>query len=240
MKNRILCAFVALTLALAPAWPASAQNGGYTRRVVTLHDYSSGTETFCALSTSDSQGPGPVAAAASNTVTGSNTFANVAAGDELLLTQGSNSYLVGVEARASASSITAAYRDPSSLASATLTLTAAQFRQRTLTCGTGANSGAFSVGYGPVTIHLTVFRMAATGILWRIQCRTSPDVGWNQIYPVLTPPTTAASYITTTSAAVGGYTVSTIDPWAECRVGITVDTDAGIQAISITASGRTM
>lgn len=238
MRSRILCAALALIVALPPL-PARAQNGGYTQRVITLWDASSATETFCALAPGKgSQGPGPVAAATSNTVTGTNTFANVAAGDELLISQGSNSYVVGVEARASASSITAAYRDPSSLASTTLTLTAAQFQHRALACGTGANSGAFSTGYGPVTIQVTVFRMAATGILWRIQCRTSPSAGWNQVYPELTAPDTTPSYITVTSAAVGGYTVSVTSPFESCRVGFTVDTDAGIQAISVTSSGR--
>lgn len=237
MKN--LVRFVlTLLVALGPVPILKAQNGGYARRVITLWDASSGTETFCALATNPVQGPGPIAAAASNTVTGSSTFANVAAGDELMISEGSNNYTVGVEARASASSITAAYRDPSSLASAALTLTAAQFQYRKLVCGTGADAGAFSVGYGPVTINVTVFRMAATGILWRIQCRTSTNVGWNQIYPVLVPPATAASYITVTTAATSGYTISTLDPFAECRVGITVDTDAGIQAISVTYSGR--
>lgn len=236
MKKLLACILV-LALA-APARPQAVANGGYARRIVTLYDLTQTAETYCALATNSTQGPGPIAAANSNTVTGSSTFGEVDVGTELQISQGGNYYLAAVEAKASASSITAAYRSPTTLASAALTLTNAQFSYRNITCGTGAENGKFSVGYGPFSVKITVYRLAATSISWRLLCRTMPGAGWTQVYPILTPPTTTASYIAVTAASVDGYIISSLDAFAECKVGMKIDTDSGVNAVSVELAGR--
>lgn len=248
MKNRILAALVALLVAATPptllvaATPPTVRaqggipNGGFSSRVVQNWDPSSSTETFCALGPS-SPGTGTLNASASSTVTAAagTPFDPVAVGDELTIKQGPDTYIVGVSARASSTSITAAYQSPSTLAAANLTLAAAAFEYRTQKCGTTADFGWFSVGKGPFTVAVTVWVLTSTSIEWRLYCRTTPQDGPNQIYPV--DPTTPK---TVSTADTKGFTVTSADPWTECRVGFKVNSDVTGDRVRVSVTGRAM
>lgn len=237
--SRITRALIALTMAAVIPASVVAQNSGRTLRVLTLYDLSQTlTPTYCALSSTSKTGNAPISAAGSNTITSSGTpFADIAVGDELQISSATASptfYLIGVEAKASSASITGAYRNPSTHASATMTFTNATFQYRTLTCGTGNENGIIPVNFGPFTIQVTTERFAAGSISWHIQCRTNAGSPWNQISPSLAIPASTATYDSIT--AVSSYGVSTMNSWAECRVGMFLAADAGVQAVSITAT----
>jgi len=238
---RHLRALIALTLALGIASSGQAQNNtGRQIRVMTLYDLSQTlTPTYCALGVTK-VGTALISAAASNTITSAGTpFAEVAVGDELQISSATASptfYLVGVEAKASSASITGAYRNPSTHATSAMTFTNATFQYRTLTCGTGNENGIIPVNYGPFSIQVTTERFAAGSISWHIQCRTSTGAPWTQISPALVIPASTATYDSIT--AVSSYSVATASPFSECRVGLFLAADAGVQAVSVTASMR--
>lgn len=234
-------ALIALILAIGIASSAPGQpNTGRTIRVVTLYDLSQTVNpTYCALGPVK-VGNAPISAAASNTITSAGTpFAAINVGDELQISSATATppfYLVGVEAKASSASITGAYRDPVTRASATMTFTNATFQYRSLTCGTGAENGIIPVNYGPFTIQITTERFNAGSISWHVQCRTAAGSPWNQVSPPLAIPASTATFDSITATST--YGVATSTAWAECRVGMFLAADAGVQAVSVTASMR--
>lgn len=243
-RLRALLALILVAATARPTYPQVQANGAVTRRVLTLYDWTATSETYCSLNQKDLPGTAQVTASASNTINAvsGTPFATVAVGDELTITTGipQASYLVGVASKASSVQITAAYRDPITLAAQTLTIGSGAFVQHAVDCGTGVNNGVIPMGMAPFTLKITFYTYNfATRIDWRLMCRTTPGEGWTQTYPELNPPAAGPTYISVTAANVNGMTVSDSRPWDSCRVGILgVGADGGVNNISITVGQR--
>lgn len=226
---------------------AEAQSGGTsTSAFVTFrYNLNSTTELFCALSETS---PIPVSirvatSGSSTTVTGVGAFANIAVGAQINGTDsvagGGEQWTAVVMARASADSITV---------DTALNLTSSTLLYRALTCGTTSSSGAFDVsrsGRSTVQIDIAQLVLATPGtstIDSRILCRVDPSAAWLQVYPVLTPPTVTASYVSL--AVVGGWAKEINGTYSQCRVGLKIDAaddasgDAGSNAEWVSISVR--
>lgn len=161
---------------------------------------------------------------------------------------GGESYINSVVARASASSITI---NTALSGEVNPTLTSATLYYRTLTCGTGVNSGSFSLSrYGRTTVQIDVTQLVlavpgTSTIDARILCRTSGSAQWLQIYPVLTPPAVTATYVGL--AVVGGWAKEIQGTYHSCRVGLKInaaddgagDASTNAEQITITLKGAT-
>ena len=247
MKKRIICAVLAL-LSIFGRPPVHAQtvpNGGNSLRVTTNRDLLVTAVEYCALASGSPRvGTVAISAAASNTVTGTNAFTDVAIGDELTINTATASYLVGVTARASASSITVSYRLPTTGATSTLTFTnVTSWTYQKISCSTGVTvpptiSNTIPMNYGPLALTLTVFQFNVTGTIdWNVLCRPSPASGWSQIAPVLAADAIGPTYRQVTAASAPG--VLDPGPWYECRVGIWINgTDTGPNIYSISVARR--
>lgn len=236
--------FAAVALAIAVSASSYAQAGSSKSDFVTYrYNLNSLTETFCALSGASVPVPVRVAAATSTTVTGVGAFTNIAVGDQLTgqdsASGGGELYIAVVLARASADSITV---------DAALTLTSATLNYRTLSCGTGVNSGAFDIstaGRTTIQIDISQLVLATPGtstINSRILCRTDQSAGWLQVHPVLVPPAVTAT--TVDLAVVGGWAKEVNGTYSQCRVGLIIVAaddgagDAGANAERVTITVR--
>lgn len=151
------------------------------------------------------------AAAGSTTVTGTNAFANVAAGDMLEINvAGATLYRI-VDARASADSITV---DAALSAAA---VTARPFSYRKAQCGTADTSGAFPVaGAHSFTVQVILSQEVSASTDYQIECRVAgPAAAWS----IVNGPNNDTSTF--------NDIWSTDLPFSECRLGVKVNTDDG-------------
>lgn len=248
MKLKLLIGILSVCAILAaPPAPAQFINAP-SYFAVYRYDLDATTETFCVLARDVVQVSDRVTDSTSTTMTAvsGSPFANVSAGDMIFgfdnQAGGGEGYTKAVLARASATSIT--LNSPVS-PEVNPTLTSATLSFRKLTCGTGSTNGIIDVSaYRSVVFQVDIVQLNATGgIDSRIQCRSSPDALWWQVYPAITPGTTSASYVSST--AVGAWAVEVSGAYAQCRVGMLIhtaddggDTGANAEQISVSVRGR--
>jgi hypothetical protein len=210
--------------------------------VLLQYDLDSTTEIFASLDAAVVNDPVPVSAAGSVTLTGTNAFANVAVGDYIKIYTPTANYERSVIARASANSIT--------ISGAAITVTNGTMQHRTLrsTATLISDVGSFDVSrYQGFTVQIDITQLSlvtpgTSSIDARILCRAGANAQWLQQYPVLAPPTVAASYVS--SVAVGGWAREITGRFSECRVGLkinaaddAVDTLTAAEQVTVSVQG---
>lgn len=213
-----------------------------------LVDVDTGAETFCVLDSYIQ--PHPVAdkiqAAASLTVTAvsGSPFLNVAVGDQLLVTNSDGtSYRLVVASRSSATNITVdGISNATGAMLASVTLTDASFSYRKRSCGTGINDGVIDVSRirnKVLEVYISQSSLSSGNLQARVQCRTSPASPWVQMVPALTPPAVSATYYGYATGVLGIFAATSIDGFAQCRVGGSLSgTDTGAaDYLSVSISG---
>lgn len=241
MKKLLVLVFAAI-IAASPAVHAQDPTSS---TVVFKYNLNSTTEIFCSLGPQFTIGD-RVQSAASTTYTAvsGSPFANVAVGDLITGAEvgGVPTYIKAVHARASAASITV---NNAIAPETTPTLTNATIQARTLSCGTGVNSGAFDVSrFAGFTVQIDIQQLVlavpgTSSIDARILCRAGGQAQWLQQYPVLVPPVVTPSYVSST--AVGGWAREITGRFSECRVGLKINAaddggDTGTNAEQVTVS----
>ncbi len=224
--------FAALALMLGLASPGRAQTQTEDTFVLAhTYDLDAAAYTYCATTGINGnntgrnrqppQGANRVSAAASTTLTcdGSlSCFNNVAVGDVLFINQIAGvvsgaapvsglPIIRSVTARASANSIT--------MSGSAITLTAAPFEYRKLSCGTADTSGVIGVaGARSITFQVGLAQENSASTDYKIQCRLYGHA-WSDVAGP-TNDTSTFNDIFSTEVA-----------YDECRVGAQVNTDDG-------------
>jgi len=236
--GKITLSVLAILLALFPIFAFSQTVQPVVFDALYLYDADEGSEQFCSLITPYNS-PIPVSdkiqAAASLTVTAvsGSPFANVAVGDQLLVTNSDGTtYKLSVATRASATSITVAGLNNSTGSElASLTLTNASFKYRTLSCGTGINDGVIDISHGrnkAIGVFISQSSLSSGNLQLRVECRTGPGGVWYQMAPSLTPPAITPTYYGYATTVLGKFAATSIDGFMQCRVGVSLSgTDTG-------------
>lgn len=210
------------------------------RTFVRNYDVTSTSYIYC--STTDfSTGLGRlVTAGSSTTVTTSGTGAQLrqlVAGDEVFVTRPSfpGSNTTTVDRRVVQTTPTT---------NTTMTITAAAdwtggfaWRYRKVSCGTGAEDGWITTGEAKVDVEWYAATVNATSVSFQVQCRNTGD-SWrpaNTVYPdpdssASTVPCKRGSALDADDGAVCRVIGAGI--YSECRCGMKVNTDTGVQDIS--------
>lgn len=251
-QNRLLRLLAVLLMIVTV--PVRAQGPVITESVQIMYRYNlnSTTEIFCSLG-QEVPVADRVQDATSTTMTAvaGTPFLNVAVGDMIRGTDqpasGGEGFINSVVARASSSSITI---NTALSGEVNPTLTSATLFYRTLTCGTGINSGAFSMSkYGRTTVQIDITQLVlavpgTSTIDARILCRTAATAQWLQVYPVLVPPAVTATYVSL--AVVGGWAKEIQGTYHSCRVGLKInaaddggDTGTNAEQVTISLKGAT-
>lgn len=238
MKRLGKIAFAVLAI-LAVVFPATVSSQPVNPVVYDANYFvqvDAGAEKFCSLVTPYNT-PIPVGekiqATASLTVTAvsGSPFANVEAGDQLLVVNSDGTpHRLTVATRASAASITVAGLDSTGALYTALTLTNASFKYRENVCGTGINDGVFDVSKirnKVITPYISANSQNGNFQL-RLECRTGPGVPWTQVVPELTPPAVTPTYNGYATGVLGIFSATSIDGFGQCRVGMSFSsTDTG-------------
>lgn len=231
---RMIRALTALSLCVALALPALAGERTYVR------NYDVASTSFIYCSTTDYvQGLGRIATSGSATaVTGTNTtFLKLVAGDEIFVQR---------PAFAGSPNLVTDRRvvqtTPTSNTALTITAVANwtggfAWRYRKVSCGTGAEDGWITTGEAKVDVEWYAATVNATSVSFQVQCRNTGD-SWrpaNTVYPdpdnsASTVPCRRGSALDANDGAVCRVIGAGI--YSECRCGIQVNTDTGVQDIS--------
>lgn len=213
-----------------------------------LVDVDEGAETFCVLSSPNQpfRVGDKIQAAASLTVTAvsGTPFLNVAAGDQLLVTNSDGTaYRLVVATRSSSTSITVAgINNATGAMFASVTLTNASFTYRRRSCGTGINDGVIDLSLirnKVLEVYISQSSLTSGNLQARVQCRTSQGSPWVQMIPSVTPPSVTATYYGYATGVLGFFAATTIDGFMQCRVGGSLSgTDTGAaDYLSVSISG---
>lgn len=244
--SRRILALASLALVLSCPFPASSEVIGPPMSVPLVSSYDLAATSYIYCSTADtggnvwSDGVGvevPVTTSgASSTVTAvtasTNPFAAVAAGDELVFNLDGVIYHRVVTAKASSDSLTI-----SGFPAATLNLGGGRhgtagygFYYRRRTCGTGDTVGWIPVrGANSVSFDIAVVTINATSIDATVYCRGGGSVQ-TPISVSTKNYTAAGGDFVTLAGGTGGI------KFDSCRVGLKVNTDTGVQAVTVAVS----
>ena len=145
-------------------------------------------------------------------------FAPVSVGDLLLISYGGTTYRRLVTARASDTSITI---------NAAIDTTGATWSWYKAACGATAADGWIGASSAwAMTFEVAVTTINATSIGYIVECRIGGLAGAQM----------AASTITTATTAQYSFNSQTAGSWDECRLGLKVNTDTGVQSVSASVS----
>ena len=144
-------------------------------------------------------------------------FTSVSAGDFLLITYGGVTYQRLVTARASATEITV---------NAAINTTGATWAWQKAACGaTAADGWIGATGAWAMTFQVAVTTINATTIGYSVECRVGALAA------------VAVSASTIATATTAAYTIGAgTGAWDECRLGLKVNTDTGVQSVSASVS----
>lgn len=247
MKKVSRIIVILLILTLTPAVYAQAVNP-VSFDASYLVDVDEGAETFCVLDSYIQPHPvgDKIQAAASLTVTAvsGSPFLNVAAGDQLLVTNSDGvAYRLVVATRSSSTSITVAgINNATGAMFASITLTNASFSYRKRSCGTGINDGVIDLSKirnKVIEVYISQSSLTSGELQARIQCRTSQGSPWVQMIPSVAPPSVTATYYGYATGVLGFFAATSIDGFSQCRVGGSLSgTDTGTaDYLSVSISG---
>lgn len=149
-------------------------------------------------------------------------FTSVLAGDLLLITYGNATYRRRVATRVSATEITV---------DTAINTTGATWSWYKASCGaTAADGWIGATGAWALTFEVAVTTINATSIGYIVECRIGG----------LASVQMAASTIATATTAQYSFNSQTAGSWDECRLGLRVNTDTGVQSVSASVSRQDM
>ena len=145
-------------------------------------------------------------------------FTSVLAGDLILITYGNTTYRRRVATRVSATEITV---------DTAINTTGATWAWQKAACGaTVADGWIGATSAWAMTFEVAVTTINATSIGYIVECRIGGLAGVQMV----------ASTISTATSAQYSFNSQTAGSWDECRLGLKVNTDTGVQSVSASVS----